>query len=1577
MTPSAPLQELHAFYDSLPSGICLLSTDGREQILFASQGLLSLYACRTQEEFQALTGSRFRDMVDPEDYRPLEIVSHPSNNPLARTQGPIHPFLTFRIRTREGHYRRVEGILGKEDVPQLGTVWILSLISTSQKMLELKRDPITGLMGIHTFFQAAFCLGSRKKQEGQLKTFCPVYLNLTNFKLYNATWGIQAGDNLLRTIGAVLQSHFPTQLLTRLTGDGFVLLAAAQGLEEKLLDAVRQVNQLIGNPNIQLKAGIYPPQENDSPQDLRQSFDMAKSACDSIKKDALQAVAFYTPELGARLEIRSFVIEHFAQALQAGHIQVYYQPVIRSLTGKLCGMEALARWIDPERGMISPGVFVPILEEARLIHQLDQFVLNQSARLLRDLRSSHQPLIPISVNFSRIDFLVSNPFQLVEKAVRKYGLQRGYIRIEVTESALIHQSGPILQTLQKFHTSGYKLWMDDFGSAYSSLNLLHNYHFDLIKIDQAFLRNLNARGKKIITSIILMAKSLGIHTLAEGVETREQLEFLREVGCEKIQGFYFSRPQPYEALMTHLKSRHIPGETGLEDQCYEQLGLQNVVTDLPLGLFRYNQKALTLIFINQAYLRVLRSVGIHSLEEANQVHRDPAYPPGSRIRAYLDQLVAGRSVSPIVFVQNGQYLRLKARKITGTTPCYLGTAELQNITWDKKAPASQQQLDSHFRNLLTTYDSLLELDLDRDTVELLQNTNPSLDGSRVYHDIAAFFETYADRFVYPEDRTRFLQFLRPDNIQQQASHSDHGETADLFRLLRSEGEYRWFVFHGVLPYKSSGRKLLLGIQEECWEQKDPSVRRRELPQFARSLGIPLEASPRDESAYQVLFWNSIRTSPLKFFWKDRQLRFKGASRSFLDFYGLEEKDILGRTDEELGWHPAPDPYRKDEEDVLLQGRTITRHLGTCIVRGVPHTILSSKFPLYRNNQIVGILGYFDDLEDTPAQQALLRELNLRDPETGFLSYRGMLETGLQYADAWRCRKEDYAACLLDIPEFDEFRQAYGMELGRKLLDKITEKLRNLGLKAISLSRIGSCCFLAFTKALILKELDGQIQLLARRIHAITQVEGYPCTLYLQYALARGSECQNLDNLLSLLTERLKEAREERYGESIFIGDRIVFDREKFDNMDELVMISDPETHEMVYMNKVAQQAYHLKGPQDYEGRSCHEVLEAQKTPCADCPVPILRQDKFHVVTHHSLKAGLDLLVRDTLVPWRGRALHFVMALNLNQYVDMDIARNELIFREAAANDVIALGLREEDPNQGIRKMMAQIGQNMKADRFYIFEENPDGTISATYEWYREGLAPHLDQLQNLPKKVAQPLYDTFDKEQIALVPDMQALLDRYHGFHPHIPDLHSVVSGHLTQGGRSLGFTEVVNPSADTFHSASLLLATLTRFFAILLRNRNSRRILEHNSRTDPLTGAGNRYAFHAAIAALPEGVDLAFVFGDINGLKRVNDTRGHEAGDQLICTAAEVMGQLKGSGKVFRMGGDEFLLLKEIASPGDAEALTKALKDRYKALGVSMALGTVTCRTPLANVDQIITQVDRKMYQDKGVMYGRRSTDK
>ena len=183
----------------------------------------------------------------------------------------------------------------------------MNLVSSSQKVLVRKQDPVTGLMGVRAFYQTALNLSLEKKAQGRLKSYNPVYLNLTNFKLYNATWEIQAGDNLLRSVASILQSLFPGQLMTRLTGDGFVLLAPAEKLRDKLQEAARQVDQCTGNPTIQLKAGIYPPNEKASLTDLRHAFDMAKFACDSIKKNAIQSWAVYTPELATQQETRAFV----------------------------------------------------------------------------------------------------------------------------------------------------------------------------------------------------------------------------------------------------------------------------------------------------------------------------------------------------------------------------------------------------------------------------------------------------------------------------------------------------------------------------------------------------------------------------------------------------------------------------------------------------------------------------------------------------------------------------------------------------------------------------------------------------------------------------------------------------------------------------------------------------------------------------------------------------------------------------------------------------------------------------------------------------------------------------------------------------------------------------------------------------------------------------------------------------------------------------------------------------------------------------------------------------------------------
>lgn len=1565
---NAVLEQFHTFYDNLSEGICLIRPDGDETILFANTALLDMYQCTRQDEFQALTGGRFRGMVDPADYHPL---------PQRSLDGET-AFLFFRIRTSLGHFRRLEGTLQKKTFPDLGTVWVLTLSSNLQKAAAMQQDSVTGLMGLHAFYQKARERAIQNKSTGSLKDYAPVYLNLTNFKLYNVSHGLQAGDSLLRSIARTLQAHFPGQLMARVSADSFALLLPVRGLLPTLQQVLQEVDRSIGNPGITLKAGIYQPRKEQSVQEMLHTFDRAQMACDSIKKDATRSYAYYTPELAQRLQLRSFVLENFQKALDTGHIQVYYQPVIRTLTGKLCGLEALARWVDPERGLISPGIFVPVLEETRLIHKLDAYMLEQVARRLHDQKMNHQPQVPISCNFSRLDFILSDPFQLVEDITRKYNLQRNFLCIEVTESALIHDSATLRKELAKFTDAGYPLWLDDFGSAYSSLNVLHNYHFDELKIDMAFWQDLNEKGRKIITSIVLMAKTLGVHTLAEGVETWEQVEFLKEIGCEKIQGYYYGKPQPFDALLLHLQNKGTLPETSLEGPLYEKAGLVNVLTDTPLSLFQYDGEKMTLLFINKAYEKVLRSIGTQSLDHSNRQLHAYDFPQQDKLRTFLDKAMTTTRELSMTYMEGGQYLRFRVRKLAGANGLFLCRGELHNITFDASTRQSRQ-FDKLLRNLISQYDGLLYLDLKQNTLHVLETTNPSLENDKVYEDIPGFFAAYARDFVHPEDQSRFQAFLRPTNLHRQARDSGRSETADLFRIRQRNGSYKWKIFHAIILFKDADRNILICVREDLWERKDTSFHNSLLPVFTASLGYPVQKAPAPQTLPPYIGENAIRNTPLKYFWKDNCRRFQGASQAFLDYYGLTLQDILGKTDEDMGWHPNTEPFKQDELQVLLKGATLKHRVGRCIVHGVPHTILATKYPLYKENKIVGLLGYFEDADEFSQQKELATKLELKDPETGFLSYRGMLETGLQYTAAWQEQQQDYLGFVLDIPEYEMFLKQYGKDLARHLLQEITKQLGTLDLQQISLARLNGSCFLGLTNNLDLDSLQQALQRLSQNIHQITRIQDCPCTLYLQYALARGSEAHSLDNLLVLLTERLKEAQDRQYGQSIFIGDRIAFDLAKFDTMDELVMISDPETHEMVYMNRASLAVFHMKGPEDYRGKKCYQILEDRQSPCPSCPDTILRQDRFHTITYHNVKSGLDLLVRDTLVPWRGRTLHFMMALNLKEYVDMDIARNATVFREASINDVIALGMRETDPDVGIQRMIDRLARYMGAERFFIFEESPDGTISATYEWGAKGFPPMKDQLQNLPRTVAQPLYDSFDKNQMALIPDVKAFLDSYRkqhpGFEPTVPHLRSLVSGQLTQGTRSLGFTEVVNPSPDMFRDSGLLLATITRFFAIMLRHRNNRQALETSSCTDALTGVGNRYAFHNYVEKLEPDRTYMFLFGDINGLKRENDTHGHKAGDQLILRTARTLGQEPG--QVFRMGGDEFVLITPVSGRAEAESLVARIREKCRKAQVSMAMGYSLGRAPITDLDAILSEADHRMYQDKGVMYGRRSTDR
>lgn len=792
-----------------------------------------------------------------------------------------------------------------------------------------------------------------------------------------------------------------------------------------------------------------------------------------------------------------------------------------------------------------------------------------------------------------------------------------------------------------------------------------------------------------------------------------------------------------------------------------------------------------------------------------------------------------------------------------------------------------------------------------------------------------------------------------------------------FRFRTADGSYHWTVFLVLLLRVDNRQDLLLCCREDVWETARD--RKSLLPILATSFGIH-ELEPARQPYFRLLrelCQSMIHYSGIKFFWKDRARRFAGVSQSFLDYYGLkDEKALIGKTDEDLGWIVNDCVYREAEMAILEKGQVTRDVLGQCLFQGRLRQIASTKFPIYRGKRIIGLLGYFEDVDESSRHQAQLHTVSLIDAETGLLNFRGLLLVGENYMEAYRRYGTDYVCVVLEVPEYEQVFRDYGDEVAGKLLQAITDQLLTLHSLKGSLAHLSGCRFFYITHQSLDRDFRNTLLGLTNAIHSLTDIGGYSCTLYLQYAIVQGSEGRDFDEIMQLLRERLKDAEEQRYGQAVYIGDRLVFDKEKFDKLDEEVSIIDPDTYELVYVNDYMQRAYGLSDSSSWVGEKCYKILADRETPCDNCLNDRLRRDCFYTATRRNRKTGQYLFMRTTLIPWQGKNYRFSMAFDLSRYIFRDREEIDVVFREVMANDVIAIGMREADPHTGLQKMLEKIGHSLQAERVLIFEEQPDQTVSATYEWYQEDLQPMAPTVQHIPMDSLRPLYAAFDAKQMAIIEDAQAFVRAHPGFTPHLSGVRRLVSGHLTQSGKSLGFTEVVNPSALAFKSASLLLSTLTLFLASMLRNRDTFRSLERLSTTDQLTGAGNRRGFTEYIRAVPDGIFLAFIFGDLNGLKRINDTQGHEAGDHLLQQAVRHMKALSGDNAVFRMGGDEFMVIARNASEQQAQQLVRELLARYRSSGISMALGVVVCQTPIANIDEVLSQADREMYTDKERIY-------
>ena len=411
---------------------------------------------------------------------------------------------------------------------------------------EMETDPVTGLMNREGFSRAV----DKILKEHPQNEFVMLYFNVHRFKSINDLYGYEAGDIVLQEgANALRTSSLCPLAIARTEADHFVMLIEKKNMDTgrlmRLLHRVYEKGEL--KTDIYGRCGIYY-----IPKDCKLSVsdicDRAKLAKESISNQYVQPYAVYQEDMSFDYEQKSLAVARLDDALAHDEIKVYYQPIYDACTHRIVSAEALVRWISEKNGVILPGKFIPALEESGHITKLDTFVQKSVQKLQKRHWEEGLPIVRIAVNLSRMDLMDENIMNLIEEDLQSAQFPKDKISYEVTESAYTILSEAGIKFLSRLHNDGIKLLVDDFGSGFSSFSTIRDYDFDIIKLDMGFVQKLgeNKKTDNIVISLIELAHRLDMKVVAEGVETKEQADFLQQYGCDYLQGYYFSKPLPQE-----------------------------------------------------------------------------------------------------------------------------------------------------------------------------------------------------------------------------------------------------------------------------------------------------------------------------------------------------------------------------------------------------------------------------------------------------------------------------------------------------------------------------------------------------------------------------------------------------------------------------------------------------------------------------------------------------------------------------------------------------------------------------------------------------------------------------------------------------------------------------------------------------------------------------------------------------------------------------------------------------------------------------------------------------------------------
>ena len=959
---------------------------------------------------------------------------------------------------------------------------------------QIYMDSLTGLPNMRYFFKLAERERQRLLDAGKRPVL--LYFNLIGMKFFNRQYGFSEGDRLILDVAVILARHYGKERVSRFGQDHFAAVTDEDGLEETLRAVFEDCRSANGGRTLPVWVGIYLDSVGDV--DASTACDRAKYACDMQKVAHESGFRYFDAGMLERASQNNYIVNSLDRAIAEGWIKVYYQPIVRTANGRVCDEEALARWIDPEKGLLSPAEFIPALEEAKLIYRLDLYVTEQILEKMKRQAEAGLYVVPESVNLSRSDFETCDIVEEIRRRVDAAGIAREKLTIEITESMLGSDFEMMKAQVERFQALGFKVWMDDFGSGYSSLEVLQSIHFDVIKLDMRFMQQFDHGDKSriMLTELIRMAIGLGIETVVEGVEREDQVSFLREVGCTKMQGFYFCKAIPPEEIVErNRKGIQIGFENPDESEYYASIGRVNLYDlasvsnadsqqsyghyfdTLPMAIMESDGESARIVRCNRSYREFMQSS--FGLTHSGEWVRFAKHEEGIA-SAFMKVVRQCSEDRQIAFVNeetaDGSTIHALVRHIA-TNPV-TGIAACAAAVLDVSDDSDRGLTYTHIAQALSAdYLHLYYVNLETEQFSEY-NPDPAHAGLAIERRGENFFRQSRgdiDRLVFEADRDAVIKAFTKENV---ADAIDRDGAFTLTYRLLVDGEPKYVSMKAV-RMSDSDKHIIIGVNNVDGQTKQREAlerMREEQTTYARISAL--------SGGFIAIYTVDPATDRYAEYSATRDYEGLGLAKEGEDFFGQSLRNSL-RTlyREDLGMFQSSFTKENVMREIRESGLYVLQY--RLMIAGEPRYVSARAALIEEKDGPRLIIGVSDVDAQVKREQEYARSLSSArekanlDALTG-VKNRTAYENAEEHLNAQIAEKQvlEYAVAVFDVVGLKGLYESKGHEASDRWLKRACSIICT-AFKHSPVFRVGEESFIAIARGHDYEHIDELTEELAR------------------------------------------------------------------------------------------------------------------------------------------------------------------------------------------------------------------------------------------------------------------------------------------------------------------------------------------------------------------------------------------------------------------------------------------------------------------------------------------------------------------